>query len=292
MARSMTGYGVGKTSANGINLTSELRSVNNRFLDFSTRLPRMLYPYEPEIREICRKRIERGRLSVYITVEYAGDQTPDIRLDRARIRSFAKQLDELRRELKLEDPLRLEHLLTADDLFIPNDDESQQQQLWDLARKALDQALDGLIEAGRREAEMLCSDINTRIDTVSELLGQIRDYADKQVVEYHHRLKARLDEIIEDSRIDQNRIETEIALSADKLDISEEIVRLDSHLKMFRSTIGQKDAIGKSLAFILQEMSREANTITSKSWSLDITQSAIKIKELLEQIREQVQNIE
>ena len=292
MARSMTGYGVGKTSAAGINLTAELRSVNNRFLDLAIRLPRMLYPFESNIREICRKRIERGRLSVFINVEYTGDQSLDVRLDHVRIKSFARQLEELRKELKLDDPVRLEHLLTADDLFVPNDDEAQRRQLWDLSREALNQALDGLIEGGQQEAETLCADIASRIETVAELVGQIKDYASKQMVEYHHRLKARLTEIIEDNRIDPNRIETEIALSADKLDISEEIVRLESHLKMFRSTIRQKSAIGKSLGFVLQEMSREANTIASKSWALEIAQAAIKIKELLEQIREQVQNIE
>jgi len=292
MARSMTGYGIGRISENGINLTVELRSVNNRFLDLNIRLPRTLYQHEPDIRDICRKKIERGRMSISVVVEYTDDQTPDMHLDHARIKAFAKQLDEMRGELGIEEEIRLDHLLRIEDLFVPCEDKQFNEQLWKLSKEALIKAIDNLIESGTREAEILCKDISARLSHIDSLLNQIKVDAVQQVDEYHKRLLSRLEEIIEDNRIDRNRIETEIALAADKLDISEEIVRLDSHLKMFHTTLEQNGSIGKKLGFILQEMTREANTIASKSWALEISQAAIKIKELLEQIREQVQNIE
>ncbi len=292
MPRSMTGYGHGSVADEGISITVELRSVNNRFLDVNLRLPHALYHRDPEIRELIRKRIERGRITLVAGVEYIDEQAPNIRIDRPKLLTYAKQLEELRQELNIKGELRLEHLLTAEDIFVPSDDESYRERLWKLCRSALREALDGLIEAGRTEAEVLCSDIRKRIDSISEQLELIKAQSDTQVEEYHRRLMARLEEIISDDRIDRNRIETEIALAADRLDISEEIVRLDSHLQMFSDKVNKDGPIGKTLGFILQEMGREANTIASKCWALEISQAAIRIKELMEQVREQVQNIE
>ncbi len=292
MARSMTGYGVGTASSNGRSVTVELRSVNNRFLDLNLRLPRTLNQHDPDVRELIRKRLVRGRISILINDEWNEDRAPDIRLDRARALGYARELEELRRELNLEGQLQLEHLLTADDLFTTGADDADRETLWGLCREALDRALDQMIAAGKSEAEALCSDIRERTDGIRGQLDLIKRVAENMVVDYHQRLRSRLGEILEDSRIDQARLETEIALAADRYDISEEIVRLDSHLQMFSSAIDKDGPIGKTLGFILQEMGREANTIASKSWALGVSQAAIKIKEYLEQIREQVQNLE
>ncbi|HHE47190.1 MAG TPA: YicC family protein, partial [Bacteroidetes bacterium] len=289
---SMTGYGFGRAADEGLDVTVELRSVNNRFLDINLRLPRALYPHDPEIRESVRKRIERGRVTLVANVEYIDDQAPDIHLNRPKLMAFARQLEQLRRELKLEGGIRLEHLLTVEDVFVASDDETYRSRLWKLCRSALEEALNEIIDASTVEAEALCRDIVERIVGVEEQLGKIRVAAATQVEEYQQRLQTRLEEILSDERIDRNRIETEVALAADRLDISEEIVRLDSHLRMFSAKVNNDGPIGKTLGFILQEMSREANTIASKCWALEISQAAIRIKELLEQVREQVQNIE
>ncbi|NQT33660.1 YicC family protein [bacterium] len=292
MTRSMTGFGTGIATDSGLSITVEIRGVNNRFLDVNLRLPRALYSHDPEIRDLVHKRIQRGRISLYVNEEFTDDQVPDIRLDKSRAVGYARELKLLIEDLGLKEELRLEHLLTIDDLVISADNESYHERVWQLFKEALDQALDQFISASVREGETLRKDILERTEAIGEQLEIIGTAADKQVVNYHEKLTIRLSEMLDDNRLDRNRLETEIALAADRLDISEEIVRLNSHLKMFSETLGRKKPVGKTLNFTLQEMSRETNTIASKSPVMDISQAAIKIKELLEQIREQVQNIE
>ncbi len=292
MTRSMTGYGTGITTDSGLSVTVEIRGVNNRFLDVNLRLPRALYSHDPEIRDLVHKRIQRGRISLYVNEEFINDQVPDIRLDRSKTVAYARELKRLIEDLELNEELRLEHLLAIDDLFISADDESYRERLWQLFKGALEQALDQFISTSTREGETLRKDILKRTEAINEQLEIIKTAADEQVVNYYERLIARLEEMLDDNRLDRNRLETEIALTADRLDISEEIVRLNSHLKMFSETLGREKPVGKTLNFTLQEMGRETNTIASKSPVMDISQAAIKIKELLEQIREQVQNIE
>jgi len=292
MSRSMTGYGVGYKSEDGLSVTVELRSVNNRFLDITMRLTRSLYGYDYEIRNLIKSRLQRGRVSLFVKEEIDADQASDIQLDHPRLIKFAGELEKLKTELNLSGDLKLEHLLSLENIFAPSDDSTIQERVWKLFNEALNASIDQLIETAEKEGERLCSDILERVEKISELLRAIKEHSESQIDEYYQRLKVRLEEILGDDRIDKNRLETDIALAADRLDISEEIVRLDSHIQMFSNTVANDEQIGKRLGFILQEMSREANTIASKSWSLDISRVAINIKELLEQIREQVQNLE
>lgn len=288
----MTGYGTGIASNSGLSVTVEIRGVNNRFLDVNLRLPRALYSRDPEIRDLIHKHIQRGRISLHVNEEFIDGRVPDIRLDKPKAVAYARELKRLSDELGLIGELRLEHLLAIDDLFISADDESYRERLWELFKDALEQALDQFISASTREGETLRKDILQRCEVIGEQIEIIGAAADEQVVNYHKKLTGRLEEMLDDNRLDRNRLETEIALSADRLDISEEIVRLNSHLKMFGETFGRKKPVGKTLNFTLQELGREINTIASKSSVMEISQAAIKVKELLEQIREQVQNIE
>ncbi|NQU05006.1 MAG: YicC family protein [Calditrichaeota bacterium] len=292
MPRSMTGYGNSCTSEDGLSVTVEIRSVNNRYLDFNFRLPRALYSHEHELRELIKKRIQRGRISIFANVGYDDNYEPGIKLDIARVRVYARELKELQQELNLAGELKLDHLISSGDIFRSEEDDSYTERLWSITRRAFTSAMDQYVESSTTEAEALCADINLRIKAIKEQLRIIETDAVGQAATYQKKLSDRLSELLDDNRIDRSRLETEIALAADKLDISEEIVRLDSHIQMFNAAISGKDAVGKKLGFILQEMGREANTIASKSWSIFISEAAIKIKELLEQIREQVQNLE
>ncbi|MDP8239094.1 MAG: YicC/YloC family endoribonuclease [Candidatus Hatepunaea meridiana] len=292
MPRSMTGYGTGQAFEEGLGVTVELRSVNNRFLDINIRMPYILNPQETEIRNIIRQSMPRGRVSMFVKEESKDDKIPDIRIDLPKAIGYARELEQLRKELNLGGELKLEQILTIDNLFLSNDEAPYRERFWKLCKIALEKAIEEVIAAGKCEAETICNDLIRRITAIHEQLEIVKNAAKKQVVTYSERLTARLSEILEDNRIDHTRLETEIALAADRLDISEEIVRLESHLGMFSDTIRKDEPIGKTLGFILQEMGREANTIASKSWTLNISQAAIKIKETIEQIREQVQNIE
>jgi len=292
MPRSMTGYGNNCANEDGLSVTVEIRSVNNRYLDFNFRLPRALYSHEHELREMVKKRIQRGRISIFTNVEYDDNYEPRITLDIARVRVYERELRKLQQELNLAGELNLDHLISSGDIFRSEEDDSYTERLWGITLRAFTSALDQYVESSATEAEALCADIILRIKVINEQLRIIETDAANQVGTYQKKLLNRLSELLDDNRIDRNRLETEIALAADKLDISEEIVRLDSHIQFFNAAISGKDAVGKKLGFVLQEMGREANTIASKSWSILISEAAIKIKELLEQIREQVQNLE
>ncbi|MCF7810674.1 YicC family protein [bacterium] len=292
MPRSMTGYGNCTVSGDGLNVNVEIRSVNNRFLDYNFRLPRVLYSREHELRDLIKTSVQRGRMSVFVNVESEENYEPNIKLDLSRAKAYAKKLNELKQELKLADELKLDHLISTGDIFRPDDDSASSENLWMLTKQAFKDAMDQYIANSTTEAETLCIDINQRINNIKEQIEIIKSNAADQVETYQEKLNDRLSELLDDNRIDRNRLETEIAMAADRLDISEEIVRLESHIQMFSDAISGKDAIGKKLGFILQEMGRETNTIASKSWNMIISESAIKIKESLEQIREQVQNIE
>lgn len=292
MARSMTGYGIGQSLGDGLSVIVELRSVNNRFLDLHIKIPRTLYSNEQDLGDLVRNRINRGRISILVKEEWVGDKGPNIQLDRGRAVKYAEALDALNNILDLRDDIRLDHLLAADDLFSVEEDETYREQLWKLTSQATEQALQALVDVSSREGENLVADLLARITTFHEELDAIKEHASEQVSQYRTRFLQRLEELLNDTRLDQARLETEISLAADRLDISEEITRLASHIDLFESTIKRNDPVGKTLGFVLQEMGREVNTIASKSWMIEISQAAIRMKEILEQIREQVQNIE
>lgn len=288
----MTGFGVGRAGDETLRVVAEARSVNNRFLDIALRLPKGLFPFESDIRELVRSRAERGRVSLTVTEEWSDGSVGDVRLDRAKALHHAKLLRELQDLTGAAGEIKLEHLLATGDLLVSTEDDQLRRRLWGTSREAILSALDAMGDSGRREGELLARDMEARLATVREDYETIKRLAAGQTQEYRSRLTARLAECLGDSRLDHNRLETEIALAADRLDITEEIVRLGSHLDLFAATLKKDGAVGKTLSFVLQEMGREVNTIASKSWLFDISQVAVQMKETLEQIREQVQNLE
>lgn len=288
----MTGFGTGQTNRNGLSITVELRSVNNRFLDLNFRLPHVLYQREQDLRELISKRLNRGRVLVQVTEEWCDDAMPAIRIDKGKARSYLNALKELKTELSLAGEISLDQILSFSDIVVSEIDDAYREKLWVLTQEAVNSALDNLVDSSEAEGRNLSKDIIERICLVEKTLSKIKEIKDSQVLIYQERLSTRLREVLTDDRIDPNRLETEIALIADRLDISEEIVRFESHIDLFNQSLKVDKAIGKTLGFILQEMGREANTIASKSWLTEISQSAIQIKEILEQVREQVQNLE
>lgn len=292
MARSMTGYGIGSAAANGLSVTAELRSVNNRFLDLSFKLPRNLFRYEKEIRKILQCKTHRGRISIFISEEWEENFGPDIRYDRGKALKYARTLKELHKETGLAGDLALEHLLSVDSFFTVEESDEYKENLWTLTRQAVEDALEEMLTVSTHEGDNLVQDLTERIESVRNNLEIISDQSIEQPKIHREKLLIRLGELYADPRLDPGRLETEIAIMADRLDISEEITRLQSHLELFISTLNRSEPIGKTLGFVLQEMGREVNTIASKSWDVEIGQAAIRMKETLEQIREQVQNLE
>jgi uncharacterized protein (TIGR00255 family) len=288
----MTGYGIGEISADGRRISVEIKSVNNRFLDVNLRTPRSLNPHEGKLRKLIGKRLSRGRVSVQVLETWEKESSPKISINLARAKNYVDSLRQVARELDINSDVSLDNLLATGDLFESEEDTEYRDKLWELTSTACNIALDALIEVSLKEGKNLSVDLHERLDQIISERKMIDKYAHGQMKVYAERLKARLGDLFDDARIDPTRLETELAISADKLDISEEIVRLNSHIDIFQDTLDNKKAPGKALGFILQEMGREANTIASKSWLIEISQSSMRIKEILEQIREQVKNIE
>lgn len=292
MIRSMTGYGIGIAKRDGHCITIELRAVNNRFLDLSLRIPKSLYSNEKQLREIISAELTRGRVTLILTEEWEKSVDQQLDIDTGKAKSHYNALNKLKNDLNLSGEITISQVLDSGDFFTNKLDDEYQTRLWDLTKQATRLALKEFTDICLLEGKNLRSDLLNRADLIQKEVEFIEKQATGQVPQYRERLINRLEEMLRDSRLDGDRLELEIALAADKLDISEELVRLHSHLNLFRITLQKEGAVGKSLGFILQEILREVNTVGSKSWIEGIAKSTIKIKEILEQIREQAQNIE
>ncbi len=292
MIASMTGFGRGESSSDGITVGVELRSVNSRFLEVSSRLPRSLSLRENEIKEIIRGRISRGKINLVINVEREVEGQPPLKINVSAARAYYKLLSQLKKAVKLTQPVRLEHLLQFSEVLEQRETEGTDEQEWQITKDALAKALDELEQMRKNEGGELETDFRSRIRNLEGTLDEIENLSKEQVPLERDRLRERSKELIERAPVDEDRLELEIALLADRLDVTEECVRFRSHNKFFLEAIEKGDAAGRRLNFLVQEMNREANTIGSKSSSTEISHRVVKVKEELEKIREQLQNIE
>jgi uncharacterized protein (TIGR00255 family) len=292
MLLSMTGFGRGECVENGLHVTAEIRSVNNRFLDVSVRMPRILSVYEADVKELIRQHLSRGRVNLSISLQAPEMNGLAIKPDLELARSYAEMLRELSGALGLEGGVRLEHLLNFSEIFAPPEDEETAEVIWNCARKAIVQAIEELNRMRAQEGANLAKDLLARVDHLEEVIGEIEKIARQNVVQHQKMLEKRLKELLQSPELDRNRLETEMAIMADRLDITEECVRFRSHIDLFRDFVNHHEVAGRKLNFLLQEMNREANTIAAKASNADISHRVVLIKEELERLREQVQNVE
>lgn len=292
MIESMTGYGKGEVTEQGLTFTVELRSVNNRFLEVSSRLPRSLQQRENEIRDIIRAKIARGKVTLNAAKEENADEAAKLTVDKQRTKTVAKALNELRKAAKVKEPVKLEHLLHFSDIFTAKE-ETDDETEWTVFRKALEKAVDGLKTMRMKEGKELAADATKRINGINAVLDTVEALSKKRIPEERVRLQERIAALVEDkSVINTQRLELEIAVLSDKLDVTEECVRFRSHNKFFLEALNAKESEGRKLNFLLQEMNREANTIGSKCNDVQIAHLVVGLKEELERVREQLQNFE
>lgn len=289
----MTGFGRAEVAKSGITAMVEVRGVNSRYLDVTTRLPRALSQREKEIKEIVRSFVNRGNLVVSVTLEEESDAIAPVSVNKAAAKAYIKLLNDLRKAAKIQEKVRLEHLLKFSEVFeVPKEEESDERQ-WNIVEEALRAALDGFNVMRRNEGGELAKDLQRRIQWLGQTVETISEMSRKRIPEERKRLQERISQLLEDkSVLDQNRLELEIALLADKLDVTEECVRFRSHTKFFLETIDSTESAGRKLNFLVQEINREANTIGSKTNDSGIAHLVVQIKEEVEKIREQLQNIE
>jgi len=288
----MTGLGVAEVQENGVTVTVEIRAVNNRFLEISTRLPQSASRHEQELREYVRSRIERGKLYITITVQHENGNPFALRVMPDKARSIRHLLMELKKEAGIEESLTLDHFLKFSEIFEPAENGRSDKSLWPQILQALDQALGNLDIIRLKEGTCLTEDLIHRIGKLEEKIEAVERIASANLHEKHQRTVEQIGTLIGQYSLNEDRLYTEIAILSDRLDITEECVRLKSHGRLFLDSLRSGKSVGKKLTFLLQEMNREVNTISSKAASLEISHLVVDMKEEIERMREQVQNLE
>lgn len=290
MIYSMTGYGKSSSSKNKISAEIEIKSVNSRFFEISLKLPSILSPYDYEIRELIKTKVQRGKLNIVIHFKKNGIEN-GVSVDTEKLKAQLTLIKKVKKVASIKEDVKLEHLLSSKEIFTTQDSEINKAEL-EIVKSALVKALDKLIQMKKKEGAELSKDFSNRVENISKKVSEIEKDYKKSIEEYHNKLKQRIQELMGNAEIDKDRLNLELALIADRADITEECVRLKSHLKFFKESLKNEKEPGKKLNFLCQEMNRETNTISSKSIATSIIHSSVLIKEEIEKIREQLQNIE
>jgi len=292
MVKSMTGYGRGEAVLNGRSITVELRSVNNRYLDCSVKVPRMYIFAEDAVKSRVQSAISRGKVDVFVTLDnIQGDQV-EVSVNLSVADGYYNALTALRDRYGLRDDISVSLLSRFQDVLLV---EKSQEDVEAVAKDictVLDTALADFNAMRQREGEKLAEDIRSRAATIAGLLEKVEKRSPQTVLEYRTKLENRMREVLENTQIEENRILTEAAIFADKVAVDEETVRLHSHLGQLEEMLSSGVPVGRKLDFLIQEFNREANTIGSKCTDLEISKYVVDIKAEIEKIREQVQNVE
>ncbi len=293
MIVSMTGYGRGEVTNGECEIVAEVRSVNNRFLDVQMKLPRNYFHYEQEVKNIIRDYVSRGRINVYVGLKLNNEENGiGLVINRGPAQVYWKLLKQLKKEFKIRGRIKLEHLLQFPDIISYEENNEANEAIWRSIEKALIIAMENLQEMRRREGQELARDLEGRIQLLDKRIAQIEAISSGRMGEELTKLRQQIQAILPIEGVDETRLETEIALMINRIDVTEECVRFHSHNKMFLDVMASEEAVGRKLNFLLQEMTREANTIGAKANHADIAHLVVEIKEEVEKIREQVQNIE
>jgi uncharacterized protein (TIGR00255 family) len=291
MIMSMTGFGKGSAGNSKLSAEVEVKSVNSRYLDISLKLSSALSNKEYEIRELIRSKVKRGKLAVIVQIKTSGLVEGETALDNDKLYSFISLLKEIKKLAKLTDKIKLEHLISNRELFL-SENTSFTEIEFEFVKKALSDSLDQLISMKQNEGKELAKDLRKRIGIINDKVDAVQKESIASIAEYFEKLKEKMKLLVQDITPYNDRLELELAVIAERAEITEECVRLKSHLKFFLDSIDKGEEPGRKMNFLCQEMNREANTISSKSISTNITHNIVFVKEEIEKIREQIQNIE
>lgn len=292
MIKSMTGYGRAEAVLQGRNIVVEAKSVNHRFLEISLRLPSALFPLEMEFKKKVGERFKRGRIEIFIRLEGEGADVSKVNLNLEIAHNYFDVLNRIKEEFGLQDTISLKTLTGFRDIFTPPAETQLSPEFLSQIESSMQEALAMLMKMRQEEGLAMYQDMEMRLNVIREILVTIKLRAPQVVLEYQKRLTERIKELTAGHALDDIRLAQEVALLAEKSDITEEIVRLQSHISQFVSLLQSDEAEGKKIDFLLQEMNREINTIGSKSNDFEITRQVIEVKSELSKLREQAQNIE
>lgn len=293
MVRSMTGYGRGEAAGEAKGFTVEIRSVNHRFCEVMTRLPKYYTALEDRVRKAIQEKVSRGRLDVFITVDtFDCSKNKHVTVDKELALVYCRALRELAEAAGVAGDITTMDLARLPDVMVIEDREEDLEEVWTVLLGAVRQASDNLVAMREQEGSRLAGDILYRIDKLEQYNNQISERAPLVVQDYQDRLRQRIQELLGETEIDEARLASEVAFFADRGNITEEMVRLRSHFKQVREAMDSPEPVGRKLDFLVQELNREVNTIGSKANDTEIANLVIAAKSEIEKIREQVQNIE
>ncbi len=292
LIKSMTGYGRAVQTVNGREFTVELRSVNNRYLDCSVRLPRILSFAEETVKQAVKQSVSRGKVDVFISVRSEGGEEVQVSLNPAVLEGYLSAMHQMVEKYGVADDISVSAVSRLPEVFTVEKPEVDEEQLLADLMSVVSAALDGYDAMRCTEGQALDRDLRSRGQTILELVSQVEQGNAQTVTDYRARLESKLREVLANTSIDESRILTEAAIFADKVAVDEETVRLRSHLEQMNTMLTAGGAVGRKLDFLLQEMNREANTIGSKCTDVRLARIVVDIKAELEKIREQTQNIE
>jgi uncharacterized protein (TIGR00255 family) len=288
----MTGFGRGETNSDTLKINMEMKSVNHRYCEIVLHMPRSMNVLEDGIKRVIQQEIARGRVDVYINVHISGSDRTKVKVDENLAASYIQAVKELKDKLPLTGETTVTELLQLPGVFSLEEPEEDMKQWWPDIKAALEQARAGLMDMRVKEGDRLAVDIKERIGQIAGFVNAIEQRSPVVVEEYRERLRQRLHDVLETGILDPTRLDAEVVLLAERSSIAEEIVRLRSHLVQLGDCLELSTPVGRKLDFLLQELNREINTISSKSSDLTINSTVVEVKSELEKIREQVQNIE
>lgn len=290
--KSMTGFGSSSLELEDCSIDIEIKSVNNRYLDFNFSMPSFLNFMLEDMKSLIKNKLKRGRVEVYIKIKKYQLSVDSVDINYELAQKIKEKLDSLNQKLDMRSDISVRDLVKYDDVMTFTYKDLDNEFLHDNILKVLDEAVNKIYSMRSIEGDNLREDLSTNLSKIEDQISKISSLTENSVKEYRENLFNKISELLDEEKIDKDRMYLEVALMADKADINEELKRFDSHIVQFKSTMDIKDCIGRKLDFIIQEMNREINTISSKSNDESISVCVIEVKSLIEKLREQVQNIE
>jgi uncharacterized protein (TIGR00255 family) len=293
LINSMTAYGKGDFLQHGKRFLVEIKSLNNRYRDVILRIPRNLQGFEKELRSLVDSKVRRGRVEVFFQIESSQEAPPyALELNVPLVDAYLKVFEELSNHSGLKQELKLETLIQMNDVVNIKTDTEDEEEMGKGLYSTLSMGLDSLVEMRRQEGAAIEIDLRKRIDRIEGFIGEVRGLTSQIVEAYRGRLKENVEKLSQGVSVDEDRIVQEVAIFAERCDITEELVRMGSHLEQFRTYLDMDDVVGRRLDFLIQEMNREVNTLGSKASDSFVSKTVVEMKAELEKLREQVQNVE
>lgn len=292
MIKSMTGYGRGQAVVDGRDITVEIKSVNHRFFEFSSRTPRAYGYLDEKIKGFLQGKISRGKVEASVQIVNPEAQGTAVDVNYPLAQSYADSLSEMADKLGIENDLSVSVMTRFSDLFTVRKEHEDENEVWKAVESVLEEALERFVDMRTVEGEKMKADVLSRLDTIEGYVKEVERLSPLTVNAYREKLYGRIKEVLGDSNIDESRILTEAAIFSEKIAVDEETVRLHSHINQFRAIMESSEPVGRKLDFLVQEVNRETNTIGSKASDINVTKIVVEMKSEIEKIREQIQNIE